>query len=68
MNLGRTLVPINVIAWGVGIAGVAAGAYLFLTSGKSTEQPQPRTAAAQIPTIVPRISAAGGGLSVEGSF
>lgn len=60
VNLGRTLVPINVIAWGVGIAGLAAGTYLFLTSGKSTEQP--RTA------VLPLVFRDGAALGVSRRF
>jgi hypothetical protein len=32
---GKTLVPINVIAWGVGLVGVGVGSFLLLTAGGS---------------------------------
>jgi hypothetical protein len=31
-DLGRTLVPINTIAWAVGVAGLGAGTYLYLSA------------------------------------
>lgn len=34
VNEGKTLVPINLVAWGVAAAGLGAGAYFVLTSGK----------------------------------
>ncbi len=36
---GKTLVPINWVAWGVGVAGIGVGAFLSLTSGKKEEKP-----------------------------
>ncbi len=30
---GKTLIPINVVAWGVGIVGVGVGAFLLFTAG-----------------------------------
>jgi hypothetical protein len=32
VNQGKTLVPINFVAWGVGLVGVGVGTYLLLTS------------------------------------
>jgi hypothetical protein len=34
VNQGKTLVPINLVAWGVAVAGIGAGTYLMLTSTK----------------------------------
>ena len=34
VNEGKTLVPINLVAWGVAAVGLGAGAYFILTSGK----------------------------------
>jgi hypothetical protein len=35
VSRGKTLVPINAVAWGVGIVGVGVGLFLVLTSGPS---------------------------------
>ncbi len=56
---GKTLIPINVIAWGVGIAGVAAGAFLLLTSHSTR-----KTTASVAPLLGPDF----GGASVTGRF
>jgi hypothetical protein len=34
VNEGKTLVPINLVAWGVAAVGLGAGTYFILTSGK----------------------------------
>ena len=47
---GKTLLPINAIAWGVGIVGLGAGAFFVLTSGKKTP---PKTA------IIPYVDSRG---------
>ncbi len=39
VSQGKTLTPINGVAWGVGLAGVGVGAILILTSGKKEERP-----------------------------
>ncbi len=39
VSQGKTLTPINGVAWGVGIAGVGVGAFLILTSSKKEEKP-----------------------------
>jgi hypothetical protein len=56
---GETLIPINVIAWGVGIAGVSAGAFLLLTSRNTR-----KTSARVAPLLGPDF----GGASVAGRF
>lgn len=56
---GRTLLPINAVAWGVGAVGVAAGAFLLLTSSPK----ESRSA-----RVVPLFGPAGGGASLVGSF
>lgn len=38
VSQGKTLTPINAVAWGVGIAGVGVGTFLVLTSGKKDEK------------------------------
>ena len=55
----KTLIAVNYVAWGVGIAGVAAGAVLLLTSGSGDP---PKTAVA--PVILP----GGGGLAMRRAF
>ena len=55
---GKTLVPINVIAWAVGIAGVGAGTFLLVTSGTN------KTTTA---SVAPLIGADGGGATVTGA-
>lgn len=44
VNSGKTLGPINAVAWGVGAVGVGVGAFLILTSGKKQEAPAPKSA------------------------
>ncbi len=63
VNRGKALAPINVVAWGVGIAGVAVGAYLLLTGGSSTAPP-----AATGLRIVPSGGPAAASLSVSRAF
>jgi hypothetical protein len=57
VSRGTTLLPINAIAWGVAAAGLGAGAYLILKSGKSVSA-----------SLGPSVSANTGGLSAFGSF
>jgi hypothetical protein len=58
---GKTLVPINDVAWGAGIVGVGVGAFLLLTSRGSKP-------AAGIAWITPAIGPDGGGAAVGGRF
>lgn len=60
VKTGKTLIPINVIAWSVGIAGVGVGAFLLLTSGTSKTTTTAR--------ITPLLGPDGGGASVVGTF
>ncbi|MDB5220288.1 MAG: hypothetical protein JWO86_8215 [Myxococcaceae bacterium] len=57
VSRGKTLLPINAIAWGVAAAGLGAGTYLILTSGKTTTA-----------SLGPTVSTNAGGLSAFGSF
>lgn len=57
---GKTLIPINVIAWAVGIVGVGAGTFLIVTSGND----KTTTTA----SIRPFFGADSGGASVSGRF
>ncbi len=59
-RLGRTLIPVNIIAWAVGAAGLGVGSYLLLTSGKKS--------AAASAQVAPFFGRDGGGLSVLGRF
>ncbi len=59
VNRGNTLIPINAIAFGVGVVGLAAGAYFILTSK------QPSTAAMTVTPLVGHDSAA---LSLSRAF
>jgi hypothetical protein len=43
---GRTLLPINAVAWGVAVVGLGVGTFLLLTSGK---KPAPRAQAIVVP-------------------
>lgn len=54
----KTLLPINMVAWGVGIAGVAVGSFLLLTA------PSKSATASLRPSLGP----AGAGASLEGCF
>ena len=60
ISTGKTLAPINVIAWGVGIAGVGIGGLLLLTSGSGSSS----TTARLSPTFGP----GSGGANVVGPF
>lgn len=60
VSRGETLLPINAIAFGVGIVGLAAGAFLILTSGKKAEPA--KTA------IVPAVGPSSGFLSLTRTF
>jgi hypothetical protein len=59
VNRGNTLIPINAIAFGVGVVGLAAGAYFLLTSKK------PSTAAT---TVTPLFGSGSAGLSLSRGF
>ncbi len=65
VNQGRTLVPINAIAWGVGIVGVGVGTFLVLISGHKSE-PQPKSAWLVEPSVTPL--AGGAFFGVRGSL
>jgi hypothetical protein len=58
----KTLLVINAISWGVGIVGLGAGMYLFLSSG-STPPPKAQSAA-----LSPIVSPSGGGVSLRARF
>lgn len=42
VNRGKTLLPINVVGWVVGGAGLGVGAYFLLASAKSPNPPAPK--------------------------
>jgi hypothetical protein len=48
VNRGDTLMPINAVAWGVGVVGLAVGAYLFFTS----PSPQEPSRTAKVDVVV----------------
>jgi hypothetical protein len=58
--LGKTLLPINAIAWGVGIAALGGGAILVLTAGSTKK--------ATTASLTPLVGANGGGLILSGRF
>ncbi|HRI71376.1 MAG TPA: hypothetical protein PK156_44390, partial [Polyangium sp.] len=58
----RTLVWGNTAAWGIGIAGAAAGIIMILTAPAKTEKTPPKAAVA--PVFLP----GGAGLSISGRF
>jgi hypothetical protein len=60
VNRGKTLLPINAIAWGVAAVGLGAGAFFLFTSGKKSEPA--KTA------FVPQIDATSAGGSLVGRF
>lgn len=55
----KTLLVANAVAWGVGLAGVGAGAILFFTS---------RGRAAPATTVVPVVTSSGAGLTLGAKF
>ncbi len=58
VSLGKTLLPINAIAWGVAVVGIGGGAYLIFTSPKKT------TSSALAPVLAPNVL----GASATGTF
>lgn len=65
VSTGKTLLPINLVAWGVGVVGLAVGTYLFVTSSKPNE-PSPKTTGALhwLPTL--DVSPSGAGIRFGG--
>jgi hypothetical protein len=59
----RGLLPINAAAWGVGAAGIAAGAVMLLVAGRKGGAP---TSGMEV--VAPLLVGGGGGLSVAGRF
>jgi hypothetical protein len=60
---GKTLLPINVVAWAVGIAGVGVGSFLIFTSGGEKDKATSTSA-----SVAPLLGPDGGGASVMGRF
>jgi len=61
VSSGKTLQPINAVAWGVGVVGLGVGTYLILTSGKGESAPPPKNArmpARWLPSLTPLQSGA----------
>lgn len=58
----KPLLVVNAIAWGVGIAGLGAGAALLITSGGGDAEQRPQAA------IAPAALPGGGGLTMVGRF
>jgi hypothetical protein len=63
VSTGKTLLPINTVAWIVGGVGLGAGVTLFFLS-KPTSPSRPQTGLTLVPTVGPDA----GGLSVAGRF
>ena len=65
VSRGKSLIPINAVAWGVGALGVGVGTFLILTSGKkATEEPPPQAKLVFVPMVGPD----GARLGVSGAF
>jgi hypothetical protein len=60
VRTSETLIVVNYVAWGVGIAGLGVGALLVLTSGGAPDAPT----TALSPALLP----GGGGLSLRRCF
>ncbi len=58
VSAGKTLLPVNAIAWGVGVVGVGAGATLLFLS--------PRTPRAAY--VAPMVGSSGAGITMQGRF
>ncbi len=56
VSRGKTLLPINAVAWAVAVGGIGVGAFFILTSGKHTT------------TVRPTASPSSAGVSVSGGF
>lgn len=50
VSRGETLLPINAVAWGVGVVGLAAGTFFILTSSKKSDD---KRAVAVLPSVGP---------------
>jgi hypothetical protein len=44
VNEGKTLLPLNLVAWAIAVVGLGSGAYLVLTSSKKPEERRARLA------------------------
>ena len=66
VSRGKTLVPINYVAFGVGVVGLGVGAYLMLTSSGKSEEPSPSTSTSPKAAFTPLPG--GGFLGVSGSL
>jgi hypothetical protein len=60
VNSGRTMLPVNAVFWGVGVAGVAGGATMIVLGRKRRGEPAATVGAALQP--------GGGGVLVKGTF
>jgi hypothetical protein len=65
VSLGKTLLPINAVAWGIGAAGLATGAVLLILSGKETP---PETREPQAATLTPTAGPGFAGVTLAGKF
>jgi hypothetical protein len=65
LDAARTSALVSTVAIGVGIAAVAAGAYLVFTGGSHSEPVPPATAGLR---VTPTMGLYGGGLSLDGTF
>jgi hypothetical protein len=59
VNSGRTMLPLNAVAWGVGIAGVGAGVTMILLAGRKGESAAAASAS---------LEAGAGGVTWRGRF
>ena len=65
VSQGKVMLPINAVAWGVGIVGLGVGTFLILTSGKKSP---PKDAAPAKAQFVPMLAPGTAGLGVRGNF
>jgi hypothetical protein len=59
VSSGKTMLPLNAVAWGVGIAGVGAGVTMILLAGRKGEPPA---------TVGVSLEAGAGGVTLRGRF
>jgi hypothetical protein len=65
---GKTLLLVNAVGWGVGIAGLGAGAYLVLSSPRAAHATVETAVAPKSPSLGVSVSPSGLGFAYRGRF
>jgi hypothetical protein len=65
---GKTLLVVNAVGWGVGVAGLGAGAYLVLSSPRASHATVETAVAPRPPNLGVSVSPNGVGLAYRGRF